>query len=134
MARAIVSTKEEFKEAVKAKVDEIALTGDALKYYKAVKKLKASAKWGLPLLIGSILLIPVTGGGSAALGALGAGTFGRTAVATAAATTAATEVGLPLVALYTFLAFFGITLLVALFSNYQEIHITGMGMGLKLKK
>lgn len=135
MSKIVVSTKEEFKTAVKNKANEIILTGDALKYYKVIKRLKTGTKWGIPLIVGSVLLIPLTGGGSAVLGALGtAKSVGQVGLVAAAATTAATEVGLSTAAIITFISFMGASLLYAIFSKYSEVEMNGMGFGLKLKK
>ncbi|MDQ8942222.1 hypothetical protein [Acinetobacter soli] len=121
MSETTVYTKEEFKEAIKAKVSKINLEDDALKYYKAVRRLKSLGKFGIALGIGGLALIPLAGPAPSAY------TFGLIA-------SAAASESLQAAALIAFISFMGISLIYAIFSQYSEIEANGFGISLKLKK
>ncbi|MFW2082861.1 hypothetical protein ACNPQK_18040 [Acinetobacter guillouiae] len=124
MTQVIVTTKEQLKKAVQNKEEDILLQGEVLKYYKAASKLKTVGKVSLGIAVAGAVAAPFTAGlsGVATVGALGA------------VAAAATSVSISSAALIAFIVFIGVGLLFAIFKEYEEIEIDGMGIKLKLKK
>lgn len=76
----IITTKDEFKSALKRKERRILVGGDLAKKFKRRKQISVAAKVGGGLLIvASAIAIPFTGGASTAGMVAGAGMMGLTA-------------------------------------------------------
>ena len=91
----IITTKDEFKSALKRKERRILVGGDLAKKFKRRKQMSVAAKVGGGLLIAaSAIAIPFTGGASTAGMVAGAGMIGLTVgVVTISATELAIIVG-----------------------------------------
>ncbi|MCZ7840707.1 hypothetical protein LRB91_18070 [Leclercia adecarboxylata] len=119
-----VTTKDQLKKAKEDKVDVIHVEGDLAVNLKRSKKVAVAAAGfsGVALagLIAAIAAAPATGGASFALYATGAGA--------SAATFTGIEVATIILA-----GSIGITLIVGIYKEYEEIEASTSG-GLKLKR
>lgn len=116
MSEVVVTTRDELAAATKRREPTILVQGKLADDLRKVRKLRRLGIGGLIALGGLIGLTPFTGGLSAALG-----------FSTAAALTGM-EISLIIVA-----ACIGISLLIAIFRDYEEVEAEASPKGLRLK-
>ncbi len=137
----IVTTKSELESARKKKYEEIIVTGKLANDLKKSKIIAYASAATLAVVTAAIIAIPFTGGLSAA-GAVSALALESAAVGFTAATagasaaTAATAVGLTGIEISTIIvvASLGITLILAVFKDYEEISYSDGTLTLRKKQ
>jgi hypothetical protein len=137
-----VTTKSELESARKKKYEEIIVTGKLANDLKKSKRIAYASAATLAIVTAAIIAIPFTGGLSA-VGAVGAIALESAAVtagftaATAGATAAtATAVGLTGIEISTIIvaASLGITLILAVYKEYEEISYSDGTLTLRKKQ
>jgi|GEM_PF-671964 len=135
-----VTTKNELESARKKKYEEIIVTGKLANDLKKSKRIAYASAATLAIVTAAIIAIPFTGGLSAAGAvsaiALESAAVGFTAATAGATATAATAVGLTGIEISTIIiaASLGISLIVALFKDYEEISFSDGTLTLRKKQ
>ena len=119
-----VNTKEELKQAMNDKYDEIIVNGELAKKLNKAKKINKLSKVTLGILIAAltagIATAPITGGAS-----LGASFITAAPIAALTGTDIAVIIAV---------SFIGVTLVIAVFKDYDDVEFSTNPLKLKLKR
>ena len=131
MTSIIVRTREELELAKNRKIDEIIVLGELAEKLKKARKITKLSTAGLAILIGvagiAVATAPVTAPVTAGLFALGAGAVGSSSAVIATLT------GLDIATIITATSI-GITLIIAVSKDYEEIECSNGRIVLKRKR
>lgn len=127
MSRVVVRTKEELKRAYAEKVDEIIVEGKMAKQIRDLERIKQFS----PVAIGALAAAGVAFAAGSVAGPLKGGM--SFIIESAVLTTTVTTTGLS-IPLIIFACAVGVSLLFAIFKEYDVIEASGMGIKIILRK